>query len=106
LSSLQNRLQLCSPQARLRTDHQRLDDLARRAEIGLLHSLQLRHAHLAGLDQRLGSLNPLAVLGRGYAVVSHPDGQVVRSVQQVQPDDRLNIRVSDGQFPARATENG
>jgi exodeoxyribonuclease VII large subunit len=46
------------------------------------------------------------VLGRGYAVVSHPDGQVVRSVQQVQPDDALKIRLSDGQFNARAVEDG
>jgi exodeoxyribonuclease VII large subunit len=105
LSSLQNRLQLRSPQARLRTDRQRLDDLARRAEMGVLHSLQLRHAHLAGLDQRLGSLSPLAVLGRGFAVVSHFDGQVVHSVRQVQPGDELKVRVSDGQFTARALKD-
>jgi len=101
LSSLQNRLQLRSPQTRLRTDRQRLDDLARRAGVGVLHSLQLRHTRLAGLGQRLGALNPLAVLGRGYAVVSHLDGRVVRSVRQVQPDDELNVQLSDGQFKAR-----
>jgi exodeoxyribonuclease VII large subunit len=105
LSSLQNRLQLRSPQARLDTDRQRLDDLARRAEMGILHSLQLRHTRLAGLDQRLAALSPLAVLGRGYAVVSHADGRVIRSVQQVQPQDALKIRLSDGQFNARAAEN-
>jgi len=106
LSSLQNRLQLRSPQARLRTDRQRLDELARRAEITVLHSLELRHTRLTGLDQRLGSLSPLAVLGRGFAVVSHPDGQVVRSVHQIHPDDELNVRVSDGQFHARALDAG
>jgi exodeoxyribonuclease VII large subunit len=106
LSGLQNRLQLCSPQTRLRTDQQRLDELARRSTLGVQHSLQLRHAKLAGLGQRLGALNPLAVLGRGYAVVSHPDGQVVRSVRQVQPDDELHIRVSDGQFTSRVLKDG
>ena len=106
LSSLQNRLLLRSPQARLRTDRQRLDDLARRAEIAVLHSLELRHTRLVGLSQHLGSLSPLAVLGRGFAVVSHPDGQVVRSVHQIQPDDALKIRLSDGQFYARALDAG
>jgi exodeoxyribonuclease VII large subunit len=106
LSGLQNRLQLCSPQTRLRTDQQRLDELARRSTLGVQHSLQLRRAKLAGLGQRLGALNPLAVLGRGYAVVSHPDGQVVRSVRQVQPDDELHIRVSDGQFTSRVLKDG
>ncbi len=105
LSSLQNRLQLRSPQTQLRTDRQRLDDLSHRAGLGVLHSLQLRRARLAGLQQRLAALSPLAVLGRGYAVVSHVDGQVVHSIIQVQPDDRLNIRVSDGQFTARATKD-
>jgi exodeoxyribonuclease VII large subunit len=104
LSSLKNRLQLRSPQARLRTDRQRLDDLARRAGVGLLHSLQLRHTRLSGLEQRLGALSPLAVLGRGYAVVSKPDGQVVRSVKQVKPEDQLTVRVSDGQFTVRTLE--
>jgi exodeoxyribonuclease VII large subunit len=105
LSSLQNRLQLRSPQVRLRTDRQRLDDLARRAGVAMFHSLQLRHTRLSGLDQRLGALSPLGVLGRGYAVVSRPDGQVVRSVRQVQPDDALKIRISDGQFNARAVKD-
>jgi exodeoxyribonuclease VII large subunit len=73
--------------------------------VGVLHSLQLRRARLAGLHQRLAALSPLAVLGRGYAVVSHPDGQVVRSTKQVQPDDKLNIRVSDGQFVTRVQED-
>jgi exodeoxyribonuclease VII large subunit len=40
------------------------------------------------------------VLGRGYALVTKSDGNLVRSVQQVQPGDRLNVRVSDGEFSA------
>ena len=106
LIDLQKRLQLHSPQVRLRTDRQRLDDLSHRAEVAVLHSLQLHHTRLAGLDQRLRSLSPLAVLGRGFAVVSHPNGQVVRSINQVQPDDELKIRISDGQFNARALDDG
>jgi exodeoxyribonuclease VII large subunit len=102
LGSLQNRLLLHSPQARLRNDRQRLDDLSRRIGVAVSHSMQLRRARRAALDQRLNALSPLGVLGRGYAVVSHPDGQVVRSLHQVKPDDELSVRVSDGQFQARA----
>jgi exodeoxyribonuclease VII large subunit len=98
LNDRQNRLRFQSPQSRLRTDRQRLDDFARRAETTVLHSLQLHRTRLSGLEQRLVSLNPLAVLGRGFAIVSHPDGSVVRSVTQVQAGDALNVRVSDGEF--------
>lgn len=104
LGALQNRLLLHSPEARLRTDRQRLDDLSHRAWVAAVHSLQLRQAHLVGLDQRLSALSPLAVLGRGFAVVSHPDGQVVRSIKQVLPEDELNVRVSDGQFHAKVKD--
>jgi len=97
-------LQLRSPRARLRTDRQRLDELIRRAGIALKHSLQLRRTRLVGIEQHLVSLNPLAVLGRGFSVVSQPDGQLVRSTAQVQAGDPLNVRVSDGQFGVQVTE--
>jgi exodeoxyribonuclease VII large subunit len=100
-----NRLLLHSPHTRLRTDRQRLDEFSRRAGVALHHSLQLRQARLGGLGQRLASLSPLAVLRRGFAVVSHTDGQVVHSVSQVQTDEVLKIRLSDGQFDARALDD-
>ena len=38
---------------------------------------------------------------RGYALVSGPDGQLVRRVAQVHPGQALQVRVSDGQFNVR-----
>lgn len=106
LNRLENHLLLRSPQARVRSDRQRLDDLSRRAGVGLSHRLQLEHARLDGLEQQLSSLNPLSVLERGFAVVTREDGQLVRSVAQVQPGDELQVRVSDGQFRAQVRETG
>jgi len=105
LTALQNRLQLRSPEARLWSDTQRLDDLSHRVATALFSSLKLEHTRLNGLRQRLLSLNPQSILERGYAVVTHQDGRVVRSVSQVGVDDHLRVRVSDGQFSVR-TEDG
>jgi exodeoxyribonuclease VII large subunit len=96
-----NHLRLNSPVARLRGDRQRLDELARRTAMALSHRLQLSQARLAGLEQRLDSLNPMAVLGRGFSVVSRSDGTVVRSVNQVSSGDALDVRVADGSFTTR-----
>ena len=101
LNERANRLRLYSPVTRLRSDRQRLDEFARRTAIALAHRLQLSQARLAGLEQHLGSLNPMAVLGRGFAVVSLPDGSLVRSVGQVSSGDALDVRVADGSFTAR-----
>jgi exodeoxyribonuclease VII large subunit len=64
------------------------------------HSLSLEHARQAGLHSRLTSLNPQAILERGFAVVTSPDGQVVRRTDQAQAGQTVHIRVSDGSFPA------
>jgi exodeoxyribonuclease VII large subunit len=101
LNDQANRLRLNSPAIRLRSDRQRLDELGRRSGIAMTHQSQLSRAQIAGMEQRLRSLNPIAVLGRGYAVVSQQDGSLVRSTTQVKAGDALNVRVADGNFDAR-----
>lgn len=102
LSDAQNRLLRQAPRARILNDRQRLDDLTRRAETALTHQRQLRRTRLDGLTQKLTALNPLAILERGYAVITQADGQVVRRVSQVSPGDPLTLRLADGTIPARA----
>lgn len=60
-------------------------------------------ARLSEMSARLGALNPLAVLARGYGVATNADGHVVRSVDDVQKEDTLTLRVSDGQIRAVVT---
>lgn len=102
LADTQNRLLRQAPRARLLNDRQRLDDLLRRGETALAHGLKLHRTRLDGLTQKLTALNPLAILERGYAVVTQADGQAVRRVGQVSPGEALTIRVADGTLPARA----
>ena len=90
-----------SPQARVDTHRQQVDDLTRQAGRALRHSLALRRSGLAGLAARLAALSPLATLERGYAIVRQANsGAVVRSVEQVADGDSLSIRVHDGEFGA------
>lgn len=106
LNALATRLKLYSPITRIRSDRQRLDDFAHRSGVALAHRLSLQRARLSGLDQRLGALNPLAILGRGYALVTKPDGSLVSSVVQVHPGDDLDVSVSDGGFGVRVRNKG
>jgi len=96
LSDAQNLLLRHAPRARILNDRQRLDDLLRRTETAFFHQLKLHRARLDGFSQQLASLSPLAILERGYAVVTQADGDVVRRAAQVSPGDLLNVRVSDG----------
>jgi exodeoxyribonuclease VII large subunit len=88
-----------SPQAQIDSYRQRTDDLMHSALAGLRHRLALARERLRTLDSQLQTLSPLATLERGYAIARHlGTGKVVRSVAQVVAGDRLEVRVSDGQF--------
>jgi len=104
LAEVSNMLRLRSPEARWSSDRQRMDDLEHRSSIAWINRLRLERAQLESAIQRLASLNPISILGRGYAVVTHQDGRIVRSIEQVSPGDRLKVQVSDGQFDARAVQ--
>ncbi len=49
---------------------------------------------------RLKSLDPLATLERGYAIVQR-NGDVVSSVRTVRAGEQLGVRVRDGSFGVR-----
>jgi exodeoxyribonuclease VII large subunit len=106
LSDLQKRLLLQSPQARLRSDRQRLDDFERRRAAALRHTLDLHRARVSSLEQRLNSLNPEGILKRGYAILTNEQGEVVRSVGQVAAGERLAARLSDGKINVSVRSNG
>jgi exodeoxyribonuclease VII large subunit len=101
---LHNRLERVSPIWRLQSDRQRLDETEERSGRALRHLLEMRRTRVQGLGERLQALNPAAVLRRGYAIVSQEDGTLVRSVQQVQVDQKLHIRLADGEIDARTLE--
>jgi exodeoxyribonuclease VII large subunit len=100
LSSLASQLGYVSPERRILSERQRVDELTRRAHSSLSHHIQLESAHIKGMQRRLGALNPNAVLARGYAVVTRKDdGQVVSRLEQA--SEEMNVRVSDGEFEVR-----
>ena len=97
LLSLASRLKYVSPERRIQSEYQHLDELSRRTYSALAHRIQLQSKYLDGISKRLLSLNPGAVLSRGYAIVTRrDDGIVVSSVSQAQGG--MKVRVSDGEF--------
>ncbi len=99
ISSLASRLKYVSPERRIQSEYQHLDELSRRAFSALTHRIQLQSANVDGISKRLQALNPEGILSRGYAIITRvEDGKVVGKVSQA--DGKLNVRVSDGEFEA------
>jgi exodeoxyribonuclease VII large subunit len=105
LEGFQSGLRFNSPLRRVQTERQRVDELSRRGNAAQAHRLELAAARLKGLENRLTALSPLAVLQRGYAVVTK-NKRIVVSRSQVQDGDALRVRVRDGEFDARVSGNG
>ena len=55
---------------------------------------------------QLGALNPLSVLGRGYALVQDGEGRVIPTASQLTVGDSLRLRFSDGSARVRVEEIG
>ncbi|WP_083522276.1 exodeoxyribonuclease VII large subunit [Longilinea arvoryzae] len=89
-----------SPRWRVSNDRQRLDALGERLQRNMLHNLALRRVMTDSARSRLLALNPLAVLRRGFAVVSRA-GEIVRSVAQLTPGTDVQVRLANGSFGAR-----
>ncbi|MBE0671726.1 MAG: exodeoxyribonuclease VII large subunit [Anaerolineales bacterium] len=100
ISSLASRLKYASPERRIQSEYQHLDELSRRAFSALNYRIQLQSANVDGISKRLQALNPKGILSRGYAIVTRrKDGKVVSKVSQAQGE--LNVRVSDGEFKVK-----
>jgi len=97
------RLKYVSPERSIRSEYQRIDELSRRAFSALTHRMALQSQNVDGISRRLQSLNPEAILSRGYAIITRSeDGAVVSKIAQAQ--GKMKVRVSDGEFDVVRSE--
>lgn len=107
LEDLNAQMRYVSPERRLQNESQRLDEAGRRMARALNQHLKLESTQLKGLAQRLESLNPLAILRRGYAVVTLAgSGKVVLAASQAPVGSDLQVKIAEGDLKARVTESG
>jgi len=76
---------------------QRVDELAGRAMRRVETDLERAGRRLESAAARLSTLNPLATLGRGYALVTRPPGKkTVTDASRLSPGDRIHVRFRRG----------
>lgn len=102
LETLLDGLRFTSPARRLLVEAQRLDDLSARNDRALAHRLQVQHVHVESIAQRLEALSPLAVLKRGYAVLTRREnGSLIYNAQQAPVGSDLRVRLAEGELDVR-----
>jgi len=100
LQTLQERGVLRQPQQLLAARRQRLDTAVERLQALAKNSLALRRQALELQLEKLELMDPLKVLRRGYGIVERPEGGVLRSVADLSPGSRVQVRLAQGSFLA------
>jgi exodeoxyribonuclease VII large subunit len=90
-----------APRRRLAALRELLATLRPRPQAAIARHLQRDALRLRGLARSLATISPLATVARGYAILQHPDGRIVRSIADASVGDALDARVSDGQLRLR-----
>ena len=113
-SAMIRRIQLFSSELDIRERALRLPStkLAKARNSQLLQRLiranqaisRARQDRLARLGESLRLVNPLAVLGRGYAIVTDQNGAVLFEPATVEVGDLLSIRLRDGMLFSRVAK--
>lgn len=107
----QTALSLVSPQQQLQRQQQQLQMLQQQLLSSWQQQQQRRQQQWQLLSSQLHTVSPLATLERGYSIVFSTEdsqdgrhqvkGAVLKSQQQVQPGQLLQIRLADGELSAR-----
>ena len=90
------RLEAQRPRARLDMLCRRQAESLRRLAAAWQRRLEREQSGLRGLARSLEAVSPLATVARGYAILQHEDGRLVRSTAQAGTGDRVEARLSDG----------
>ena len=96
LAGTSEKLNLLNPNRELLQQHHAVDQLQDR----LNRAMQLMQKNMGDSVQKqmdlLDSLSPLKELHRGYSVTMNDKGKSIRSVNETEPGDLLQLRMEDG----------
>ena len=85
----------------IRSRAHRVEICEQRLSNAVRQRLKKCYQAFAGIAHTLEALSPLAVLERGYAICLTPEGHVIRSVNTVETDAAVKVRLHDGSLLAK-----
>ena len=103
LQGLRDRFSRLKLDRQIKQEAQRVSWIRDRLIQSTKRRFQSASQHCQMLQEKLSTLDPQAVLQRGYAVV-RAENQIVRSASEIEPGQTLNIQLGQGQIKATVTE--
>ena len=95
---------LTSPEAAYRLRREGVAGLEKRLNLAVSRRLADKRQSMERVVASLAALNPLAVLGRGYAMVQTEAGRVIPTAAALSVGERVSLRFADGKALVRVEE--
>jgi len=93
------------PAVKLYERRQEVGELQQKLIQQIQHRMQMERQAAAALAGRLGTLNPLAILARGYAIcLDSPSGAVIRRLSDAANSSEVDVWLTDGKLHCRVSE--
>lgn len=89
---------------RLNKKRMMLDSLTMELQHDIKNLLTQRKSKAELLRHKMEALSPLAVLDRGYSIVTDKNGKTLKTIDQVNAGDNITIKLSDGRIFADVQE--
>ncbi|TCT22617.1 exodeoxyribonuclease VII large subunit [Melghiribacillus thermohalophilus] len=95
-NSLGKRLQTMHPDRKIAETENILHALISRYNRAMRNQLTYKKKSFQNQIDKLSLLNPLDIMKRGYAIPFNKEGHIVRTVKQIQPGDKIDVKLADG----------
>lgn len=102
LGNLNQRLARQRPDFSARQQH--LQQLAHQLSKYASQNMMLKQQQLHQTARRLHAISPLATLDRGFSLLLNSQGEVIKSIAQVDETDEIRARLSDGELHCKVVK--
>lgn len=85
---------------RINDERLKIDELLHRCEISIGRKVQTKRTAVTAMAAQFNALSPEAVLKRGFSIARKTDGSLVRSSQELNIEDTINLIFAKGKAAA------
>lgn len=99
INSINKSIQYQGPENKINQYYQYIDEFSVRIKLRIKHQIELYEEKIKKDKQRLGSLNPGAVIERGYSICRKiPGKEIIKRLNQVEIGNEIEVIISDGKM--------
>ena len=99
VNSINKSIQYQGPENKINQYYQYIDEFSVRIKLRIKHQIELYEEKIKKDKQRLDSLNPGAVIERGYSICRKiPGKEIIKRLNQVEIGNEIEVIISDGKM--------